>query len=44
MISDVEGLETILNNLWAKPINDLEKLFSKDKNKILLGKYNIDLI
>ncbi|MDI6889134.1 MAG: hypothetical protein QMC78_05560 [Methanocellales archaeon] len=44
MILDIGSLEIILNNLWAKPINDLRKLFFDDKNKILLRKYNIDLI
>jgi len=43
MILDIGRLEIILNNLWAKPINDMKKLFFEDKNKILLDKYNIDL-
>lgn len=44
MILDIGSLEIILNNLWIKPISDLRKLFFDDKNKILLKKYNIDLI
>lgn len=44
MILDIGNLEIILNKLWNKPINDLRKLFFKDKNEILLEKYNIDLI
>jgi len=43
MILDIGRLEIILNSLWAKPINDMKKLFFEDKNKILLDKYNIDL-
>ena len=42
MILDIGNLEVILNKLWNKPINDLEKLF-EDRNEILLKKYNIDL-
>jgi hypothetical protein len=43
MILDIGTLEIILNELWAKPIDDLTKLFFDDKNEILLKKYNIDL-
>jgi hypothetical protein len=40
IILDIGTLEVILNKLWKKPIEDLKRLF-KDKNPILLGKYNI---
>lgn len=43
MILDIGRLEIILNNLWNKPLNNMKHLFYDDKNKILLGKYNIDL-
>lgn len=43
MILDIGNLEIILNKLWNKPIKDLRNLFFKDKNEILLEKYNIDL-
>ena len=44
MILDIRDLEIILNNLWKKPINDFKELFFERKNKILLKKYNIDLM
>lgn len=43
MILDIGNLEIILNNLWAKPIDDMGKLLYKDKNELLLNKYNINL-
>jgi hypothetical protein len=44
MDSDIAELETNLNILWSKPINDMQKLFFEDKNKVLLKRYNIDLL
>ena len=44
MVLDIGKLEIILNKLWDRPINDIRKLFFEDKNKILLKKYDIDLI
>ena len=43
MILDIGNLEIILNNLWANPIDDMKKMLYKDKNELLLNKYNINL-
>lgn len=40
-VLDIGTLEVILNKLWKKPIEDLNRLLFKCKNPILLGKYNI---
>ncbi len=39
MVLDIGILEIILNKLWNKPIDDLNKLLYEDKNTILLDKY-----
>lgn len=44
MKSDIEELETLLNELWDKVIEDLERLFFNERNAILLQKYNINLL
>lgn len=44
MFLDIEGLQTVLNDLWTKPIKDLARLFFEDKNQILLQKYNLNLV
>ncbi len=43
MISDLGNIQNLLNGLWEKPIEELEKLFYKEKNEKLLSKFNISL-
>jgi len=43
MASDSEHIESLLNDLWRKPIEDMKKLFFEEKNKLLLKKCNIKL-
>lgn len=43
MEQDLHELQSILQKLWKKPIEDMTKLFHIDKNDVLFKKYNIIL-
>lgn len=44
MRSDIDDLKRLLNMIWDKPLNDFVKLFYEEKNKILLKKFNLELV
>lgn len=44
MRSDIDNLQRLLNKIWDKPLNDFVKLFYEENNKILLKKFNLELI
>jgi hypothetical protein len=41
MMRDFQELKQHMNALWEKPIVDLTKLLSEDKNVALMAKYNL---
>lgn len=43
MIGDFAELQTRLNDLWRKPIEDLSDLLLKKRNIKLLAKYNLTI-
>jgi len=43
MVLDIVTTKKMFNRLWAKPIDDIEKLFEL-RNKTLQEKYNIELL
>jgi len=43
MDSEFAQVQSILNRLWTKPIDDIEKLFEL-RNKTLQEKYNIEFL
>jgi hypothetical protein len=44
MIRDFAELQTCLNDLWLKPIEDLSTLLLKQHNPKLLAKYNLTIV
>jgi hypothetical protein len=42
MQSDLEEIKKHLNNLWYKPIADLNRLLYYERNSVLLNKYDIE--
>ena len=43
MVLDIGQLEIILNDLWEKPIKDLDRMIFGERNSTILGFYNLDL-
>jgi hypothetical protein len=43
MIADFVVLQTLLNQLWKKPIDRLRTLLYEDQNPIMLSKYDLSL-
>jgi hypothetical protein len=43
MRSDVEHLKTLFNDIWSKPTEEMITLLFKDKNDVLLRKYDLTL-
>ena len=43
MVEDLDQMKLVLQNLWKKPISDMNQLFYIDKNESLLKKYNLRL-
>jgi hypothetical protein len=44
MIQDLQNMMLVLQELWKKPITDMDNLFLIGKNEILLSKYCLTLI
>ena len=44
MNEDLQQMKIVLQNLWAKPINDMNNLLFVEKNETLLRKYDLILI
>jgi hypothetical protein len=43
MVADFIELQSVLNMVWERPIQDLTKLLYEDRNETILKKYNIEL-
>lgn len=42
MTLDVKELQSVLNSLWDKPINDLKELIFIKNNEVILNKYDLE--